>query len=238
MDGLPLPLFPALGHTAPGEGSQGGGLGHPPSDPPFPPTSSPGLGPRLLPVAAGRPGSALGLGFPRTESPTAPRVEAITTRRVASCPHGCSQQAAEVAAPERAGGHGGVLGRGPQRHIPARPLVPLCGAGDAAAPRDGAGRGSCPQLLAAAPSHTPPTRQPGLTPLPLLFPPQAPVPPSVPSALLFSASEGGLFSVPPGLLCLVPAPLRCCFLGLCPPSPQQALLWLPYLFSPMTGSWR
>lgn len=114
MAGLPLPLPCMRGDcpTAFARQRPGGPLlTHPPT------TSGLGLGPRLLPVAAGGPGGALGLGSPGAEGPATPSVEAVTSRRVAGCPHGCGQQAAEVAAPEGAGGHGG--GGGPQRHIPA-----------------------------------------------------------------------------------------------------------------------
>lgn len=207
------PPPPHIRAHGPGEGSQGGGqdthlLTHP------------GLGPRLLPVAAGRTGGALGLGFPRAEGSTAPRVEAITARRVASCPHGCGQQAAEAAAPEGAGSHGGALRGGPQRHIPAWPLAPLSGAGDAAAPRDSAGWVLCPascsspqphaSFLAAWPDPSPPPlSSSGSCPsLPRFLP------------LSYSPLLRGVCSLcPPGLLCLVPAPLRCCFLGLHPLAP-------------------
>lgn len=91
--------------------------------PTVPPTSSLGLGPRLLPMAAGGPGGTLGLGSTRIEGPATPCVEAVTARRVASCFHSRSQQAEEVAAPEGAGGHGGVLRGGPQRHILAWALA-------------------------------------------------------------------------------------------------------------------
>lgn len=85
--------------------------------PAFPPTFSPELGPRFLPVAAGRPGSILGLGPSRAEGSTTPCIEAVTSRRVAGSPCSGSQQAAEVAAPKCAGGHGGGLRGDTQRHI-------------------------------------------------------------------------------------------------------------------------
>lgn len=157
------------GHSSK-EDSQGGGQDTHFSDPPF------HLGPRLLPVAAGRPGGTLGLGSPRAEGPAVPRVETVTARRVASCPHGCGQQIAEVAAPEGPGGHGGGARLWPSEAHPARPLAPLPGARMPAALRIG----SCPQLPDGSPRPHASSLASWPDPSPhLLFLPQAPVCPSL-----------------------------------------------------------
>lgn len=54
------------------------------------------------------------MGSPRTEGPIAPCVEAVTPRRVAGSLYDYSQQTAEIAAPEGAGGHGEVF---PAAHL-------------------------------------------------------------------------------------------------------------------------
>ena len=119
--------------------------------PTLPPTSSLGLRPRLLPVAAGRSGGTLCLGAPRAEGPATPSVEAVAARRIAGCPHSGGQQAAEAAAPEGSGGHGGGAPRGPSEAHPGLTTGASAwseGGGDAAALRDSR---SCPQLPAGSP---------------------------------------------------------------------------------------
>lgn len=90
--GFLSPSSPHWGDSR-GEGSQSGGpeihlLTHPPT---YLLRWAGILLTRHLPVAAGRPRGALGLGTPRAEGPTIPRIEAVAARRIASCPHGCGQ---------------------------------------------------------------------------------------------------------------------------------------------------
>lgn len=214
---LPLPWCGQPRRVYPGPGAR---------TPTLPPTSSLGLRPRLLPVAAGRSGGTLCLGAPRAEGPATPSVEAVAARRVAGCPHSGGQQAAEVAAPEGSGGHGGGAPQWPSEAHPGLTTGASAwseGGGDAAALRDSR---SCPQL----PAGSPQPHASSLAAWPDPSPPSLSSSDSCLSLLRFlplssSPLLRGVCSLcpphtHPGLLRLVPGPLRCRLLGLHPLAPS------------------